>query len=66
MICFEGGSTGKIALAKGGRSFGELFPIIQLVRNVGQQPLCTDHSDPGKRERGFRFVCRVSSKKKRK
>lgn len=50
MICFEGGSTGKIALAKGGRSFGELFPIIQLVRNVGQQPLCTDHSDPGKRE----------------
>lgn len=63
MICFEGGSTGKIALAKGGRSFGELFPIIQLVRNVGQQPLCTDHSDPGKRERAFLLLLVESSEK---
>lgn len=62
MICFEGGSTGKIALAKGGRSFGELFPIIQLVRNVGQEPLCTDHSDPGKRESAFAYF--YSEKKK--
>ena len=26
------------------------FPIIQLVRNVGQQPWCSDRTDPGKQE----------------
>ena len=49
-FALKGGSAGKISLAKGGRSFGALFPIIQLVRNVGQQPPCSDRSDPGKRE----------------
>lgn len=49
-LLWRGGSAGKISLAKGGRSFGALFPIIQLVRNVGQQPPCSDRSDPGKRE----------------
>lgn len=42
------------ALGRSARERGALiwraFPIIQLVRNVGQQPLCSDHSDPGKQE----------------
>lgn len=54
---WQGDNSGKIKLAKRGRSFEELFPIIQLVRNVGQEPWRTDSSDPGKADAFFLTSC---------
>lgn len=54
---WQGDNSGKIKLAKRGRSFEELFPIIQLVRNVGQEPWRTDSGDPGKPDAFFHTSC---------
>lgn len=54
---WQGDNSGKIRLAKRGRSFEELFPIIQLARNVGQEAWRTDSGDPGKRDVSFLTGC---------
>lgn len=54
---WQGDNSGKIRIAKRGSSFEELFPIIQLVRNVGQEPWHTDSGDPGKQDVFFLAIC---------
>lgn len=54
---WQGDNSGKSRLAKRGRSFEGLFPIIQLVRNVGQEPWRTDRGDHGKQDVFFLAGC---------